>query len=154
MSLKSKLLDILRICTNLEAFDEIWNLLWLFELEDDFKWKKILNYKVIVWAWRWFQMKKDFELQSCRSRWFTTFGIKFILYIYIYIYISRVILKCTQVHSVYQMHRPCGCSFAAEPIATWQSNCNSTWTNCNLTDQLQLNANQLQLGANQLQQRD
>jgi hypothetical protein len=36
-----------------------------------------------------------------------------------------------------------------------------SWTNCNLTDQLQLNANQLQLdpaelqlGANELQQRD
>jgi hypothetical protein len=46
------------------------------------------------------------------------------------------------------MHRPCGCNFAAEPIAT-------------LTDQLQLNANQLQLdpaelqlGVNELQQRD
>jgi hypothetical protein len=35
------------------------------------------------------------------------------IYIYIYIYIYRVILKCTQVHSVYQMHRPSGCNFVA-----------------------------------------
>jgi hypothetical protein len=36
------------------------------------------------------------------------------------------------------MHRPCSCNFAAKPIATWRTNCNSTRTNCNLTDQLQL----------------
>jgi hypothetical protein len=109
--------------------------------------RRNLELTLIVWAWRWFQMKKDFELQSdCLSlkmisnekRFWTTklqismiYNLWYKVYLHIYIYIYRVILKCTQVHSVYQMHRPCGCNFAAEPIATWQ--------------QLQLDANQLQL---------
>jgi hypothetical protein len=53
-------------------------------------------------------------------------------------------------HPIYIMHLGAFCRANAQTM--WLQL--RSWTNCNLTDQLQLNENQMQLNANPLQQRD